>query len=208
MSYKKAIVNIVGRTPLIWHAFNINALSTERKAKAGTAGNNPDEWKETVLCNEKGMLYIPKSYIFGCLRNAAVHTKEGKASLKTKVAATLQVLGQNEIYVKNRALPKPLDKLKAEDLPKSDKCPVYLDICSVVNPSTKGRNIRYRIASNPGWEIEFQIGWDNSIVGEKSMERVITDAGTLIGLADGRSIGNGRFEVTSYEVESVKSLYE
>lgn len=208
MSFKKATVSIRGVSPLIWHAFNVNAISTERKEKTGVAGNNPEEWRDTVLCDKDGRLFITKNYIFGCLRAAAQHTKVGKGNLKSKVGATLQVLGSNDIYVSNRKLPKPLQDLKSDELSTSPKSEVYLDICSVVNPSTKGRNIRYRVASSPGWILEFQIGWDTTIVGEKHMESVLKDAGTLIGLADGRSIGNGRFVVDSWKTESVESLYD
>lgn len=206
MSFKKATVSIRGVSPLVWHAFNISALDGSRKEKVGTAGNNPEEWRETVLCDQECKLYVTKSYIFGCLRAAGQHTKVGKGNLKSKVAATLQVLGTNEIYT-NRQLPKPIDQIKSDEISRSVKSEVYLDVCSVVNPSTKGRNIRYRIASCPGWLITFVIGWDSSIVSEKHMESVIKDAGTLVGLADGRSIGNGRFVVDEFIVESVESFY-
>jgi hypothetical protein len=208
MSYKKAKVKVIGVTPLIWHAFSINALSDERKEKAGKAGNNPEEWRDTVLCDKDGNLYLLKTYVFSCLRAGAAYTKEGKASLKNKMAATLKVLGDSEIYVKNRKLPKPKDNLKTDDLPTSEKHPVYLDICSVVNPSTKGRNARYRIAASKGWEMEFTIGWDNTIVSDKNMGRILEDAGTLVGIGDGRSLGNGRFKIESMEVETVTSFYD
>jgi hypothetical protein len=70
----------------------------------------------------------------------------------------------------------------------------------VRNPSTKARNVRYRIAAAPGWSLGFTIQWDRTIVSRSEIESVCTDAGALVGLGDGRSIGFGRFVVESFVV--------
>jgi hypothetical protein len=41
-------------------------------------------------------------------------------------------------------------------------------------------------------------------VDRKQMEAAARDAGAFVGLADGRSMGNGRFEVESFEVLSAE----
>lgn len=68
------------------------------------------------------------------------------------------------------------------------------------NPSTKARNVRYRVASPAGWKATFHLLWDKTIVSRGEMEAVLKDAGVLVGIADGRSIGFGRFTAEGFEV--------
>ena len=77
--------------------------------------------------------------------------------------------------------------------------PVYLDVRSVKNPSTKGRNVRYRVAASQGWKATFEIFWDKTIVSRNEMQASIIDAGKLSGIGDGRNIGFGRFFVDEIE---------
>lgn len=71
----------------------------------------------------------------------------------------------------------------------------------VRNPSTKARNIRYRVAVKPGWQCSFTILWDSVVVDRKSLETAIINAGTLVGVGDGRqSIGYGRFELKEFSI--------
>lgn len=198
MSMKKATIQIRGVKPLIWHAFTADVLAINKKAKEGVTGNNPSEWKTTVLFDEdkNRQLYVLPSYAFGSIREGAKHVKVGKGTYKDKVAASLQVI-DDRIYI-NRHLP---DEKELSSSPKMD---VYLDICSVKNPATKGRNMRYRVACSPGWEATFQIKWKENLVSEVVMKQVIEEAGELAGWGDGRSIGNGRFEVLDIKFELIK----
>lgn len=84
-------------------------------------------------------------------------------------------------------------------LTKDSTLPVYLDVRSVKKPSTKARNIRYRVAISNGWKANFSITWDKSLINREQMHAVLIHAGTLVGLGDGRSIGFGRFEVEDIE---------
>lgn len=188
MNLKKAKVKIKGTRPLLWNAFTEEALSLERKPTEGKAGNNPSEWKQTVLIDPDGKLYIKPTYVFGCLKEGALYTKVGRGTIQRKLTATLLVL-DNIIYIENRFL--PIEK----DLTRDPTKPVYLDVSSVRNPNTKGRNLRYRIAASAGWEASYNIQWDSSIVSENQIREVVKDSGILVGLGDGRSIGNGRYEV-------------
>jgi len=189
----EAKVKIRGTRPILWHRFGPEAIPLEKVEKTGVAGNDPEEWKRTYLATRDGQLYIEASYIFGCLREAAKYTKNGRASIQKNVAATLQVL--DDIILLDRWMP--------EELTQDPEQPVYLDVRSVKNPQTKARNVRYRVAASPGWRAEFTIMWDATIVSRGQMEAVVIDAGKLVGLADGRSIGFGRFEVESFEVRDL-----
>lgn len=187
-----AEVTIRGTKPLLWHAFGPDTIPVDgKKEKTGVAGNDPEEWKRSYLATKEGQLYVDPSYIFGMIRDGAKYTKKGRGSLQGDMAATLQVL--DEVVLVDRFLP--------EGTPSTDKTePVYLDIRSVRNPATRGRNVRYRLAASPGWQATFRILWDKTIIARGQMEPVIIDAGRLSGLGDGRSIGFGRFELVSFKV--------
>jgi hypothetical protein len=191
-----AQVQIEGSRPILWHAFGPDALgdgSGKRKEREGTAGNDPGEWRKTVLMTEDRQLFLKPTYVFGCLRDGAKYTSRKRGTLQGPLSSTLQVL--DEIVLIDRVVP-------AEPLPTDPKQPVYLDISGVKNPATRGRNVRYRVAASIGWKCGFSIMWDQTIISRGEMESVLNDAGKLCGLGDGRSIGYGRFNVLSFEAES------
>lgn len=193
-----AQVAIRGIRPLLWHRFGPDSIPLERKSKQGVAGNNPEEWKQTVLRTPKGQLFVEPSYIFGCLRDGARHTRVKNSSLQPKVASTLRI-PETPILL-DRWLPEgKTPPVQAESEP------VYVDVRSVRNPATHGRNIRYRVAACPGWNAKFQLFWDETIISRGQMEAVINDAGSFQGLGDGRSIGMGRFELVSFEITEASS---
>src|ERR1019366_9280479 len=124
----RARVTIRGTRPLLQHAFGPESLPLEKGERTGVAGNDPTEWKKTCMVDAKGQLYIKPTYVFGCVRDAAKHTKKGKGSIQAVVAATLQV--EESVILIDRFLP--------EGEPTRDMdAPVYLDVCGVRNPSTK-----------------------------------------------------------------------
>lgn len=186
-----ARVTVRGTRPIFFHRFGPDALPLEKQEKTGVAGNDPEEWKKTVLMTSERQLYLEPTYIFGCLRDAARYTKSGRGSIQTAVVATLQIADDRILldrYVPDEPVPTDPDES------------VYLDIRGVRNPSTKARNVRYRIAASMGWQLDFNLLWDKTIVPRASMEAVVLDAGRLVGIGDGRSIGYGRFELINFEV--------
>lgn len=186
-----AWIEIIGTRPLLWHAFAIDTIPLEKREKSGVAGNDPQEWRKTVLSLPDGQLYIPGAYIFGCLKDGAAFTKRGRSSLQKQLASTLQVCTEQNLLAGLR-LPEQLSSDPSQ--------PIYLDIRSVVNPVTKGRNIRYRVATAPGWRLSAQIQWDKTVISRGEMEAIVIDAGRLAGIGSGRKIGCGRFEVESFTV--------
>src|SRR5262245_29904661 len=186
-----ATVSVRGVRPLLWHHFTEDALPLEKVEKEGVAGNDPTEWQRTVLKTKTGQLYVEPAYIFGSLREAAKYTRKAKFSIQPAVSATLQV--DDERILVDRFMPKG-------DLTTNRDKPVYLDVRAVKNPSTRGRNIRYRVAAAPGWKLTFHITWDRTVVSKNEMHAVAIDAGRLVGVGSGRSIGMGRFHLTSFKV--------
>lgn len=191
MSLMHGTVKIIGTKQLMLHAFTVETLSLERKERTGVAGNDPEEWKKSYTATDQGQLYVNPSYIFGCLREAAKHTKNGRGSLQPKLSATLQVINDKVLF--NRYMPEDLQ------ISTNENDPVFLDIRSVKNPATRGRNVRYRVSLSKDWESEFELLWDNTLVSTSQMEAILKDAGMLVGLADGRNIGFGRFNVLSFD---------
>jgi hypothetical protein len=190
-----AQVTISGTRPLLFHHFGPETIPADgRRERAGVAGNNPDEWRKTVLVlPDTRQLYVLPGYLFGSLRDGARHTPRKRGTLQSYVAATLHILDSRILL--DRTLPE-------EPLPTDPNAPVYLDIQSVRNPATRARNVRYRVAVAPGWTCRFGMTWDRTIVSTAEMEAVAHDAGRLCGIGDGRSIGYGRFEVTRFMLET------
>lgn len=186
-----AEVSITGLRPILWHAFGPDSIPLEKQERTGVAGNDPEEWRKTVLMTPDRQLYLLPTYIFGCLRDAAKYTKKGKGSIQSAVSATLQIA--DDLILVDRFVP-------AEPIPTDRTQAVYMDVSSVRNPATKARNVRYRIAAGSGWSLMFHLLWDKTIVSRGELEAVCRDAGQLVGLGDGRSIGFGRFAVQSFEV--------
>jgi hypothetical protein len=188
----KATVTIKGIRPLLWHRFGPDALPLEKQERTGVAGNDPEEWKRTVLMTAERQLYVEASQVFGMMRDAAKYTKKGKGSIQGLVAATLQI--DDDRVLIDRFVP-------GGDAPPTDPTqPVYLDIRGVRNPSTKARNVRYRVAASSGWSTAFHLVWDKTVVSRNEIEAVLRDAGQLVGIGNGRSIGMGRFKVEAFEV--------
>jgi hypothetical protein len=199
MSLLSAQIAIEGVRPILWHRFGPDALPLEKRAKTGVAGNDPEEWRRTVLATDDGQLYLEPSYIFGSLRDGAKFTARKRGTLQPLLASTLQV--EDDRILVDRWLPKS----GLQDLRQAESEPVYLDVRSVRNPSTRARNVRYRIAAAPGWKASFTVSWENTIISENEMRAIVRDAGQFVGLGDGRTIGFGRFKVSQFEVREARN---
>ncbi|NTU85944.1 MAG: hypothetical protein HGA45_42555 [Chloroflexales bacterium] len=187
-----ARVTVTGVRPLLWHAFGPDALPLFKREKTGVAGNDPEEWRRTVLMTEARQLYLKPTYVFGALRDGARYTKKGRGTLQPLIAATLQVLDDQRILLDRVVPPEPL--------PVDPLQPVYLDVQSVKNPTTRARNVRYRIAASAPWRFSATILWDRTVVSRAEMEAVVIDTGRLVGIGDGRAIGYGRFTLDTFTV--------
>ena len=199
----KAQIKAVGTRPLLQHQFTPDALPLEKQEKTGVAGHNPEEWRKTCIVDKAGQLFLDPSYIFASLRDGGRNIKRGRGSIFKWVAATL-IVTDNKIMI-NRFYPgypcdEPFDVETIEPCTNDQDEPVYIDVRGVVNPSTRARNVRYRLACSPGWEITFNIIWDKTVVSRNEMESSVIEAGRLVGLANGRAIGMGRFEIESFTV--------
>ena len=197
-------VTLRGIRPLFWHHFGREAIPLEgqRKEKTGVAGNDPEEWRRTTLVTKEGQTYLLGTYAFSTTVAGAKFIKKGRGSIQADVSATLQVV-DDKILV-NRWFPgypngKEFAIENAEVPPEDSDQPIYLDVRAVVNPQTKGRNVRYRIVASPGWECAFTIEFDNTIVSDNQIHAALRDAGRFVGIGNAHKIGMGRFEVVAFE---------
>ena len=188
----KSEISITGTKPLLINTFPIDTLSTS-KAKSGTTGNDSDSWKKTALFDANRQLYIFPSYIVASITAGGKQIKVGKSSLSKKIGATLECMDAQILI--NRFLPED-----SEICVMKPTEPVYIDVRSVVNPATKGRNLRYRVAASPGWELTTIIAWDNRAASKEDMKQCVENAGLFEGIGDGRKIGFGRFVLKSFKM--------
>lgn len=200
----QAKVTIRGIRPLFWHKFGRDSIPLEKMEKSGVAGNDPEEWRKTVMVTKEGQLYLEPTYAFSTICAGSKYTKKGRGSIQTSMNATLQVI-DNRIFV-DRWMPgypngHVYDPKIADPPPEDLDAPVYLDVRAVVNPQTKGRNVRYRVVASPGWTCSFTIEWDKTIVSRGEMESSIIDAGKLVGIGNARKIGMGRFVIEVFDVQ-------
>jgi len=194
----QARVEVVGTRAFLMHAFGRESIPLEKREKSGVAGNDPEEWRRSVLFTKTGELWIPPTYVFGCLSNGSKYTKKGKGSIQAVFTSTLTVLDEKIFF--GLSIPGFNGHLP-DTLPEDDTLPVYLDVRSSINPTTRGRKVVYRVALKAGWQVTFNIAWDKTIISRGEMEAVCIDAGKLCGLGSGRKIGFGRFDVESFEVQ-------
>lgn len=202
----EAKVAIRGTRPLFWHAWGEDTIPLEAKERTGVAGNDPEEWRKTVLCTKRGQLYLPGAYVYACLAAkdgaAKLVPKKGRMTYLKDVASTVLVW-PDRILV-DRFMPgvdgADYDP-KTADVPERDpELPVYLDVRRVTNKGSGAGNVRYRVAACLGWTCEFTLQWDKTVVPRDALESIMLRAGPLVGLGDGRRIGMGRFEVTEFTV--------
>lgn len=186
-----AKIKIKGTKPLLICTFPIDSLSPS-KSKSGSTGRNRSEWKTTVLMTADRNMYVMGCYIVNSIKNGGKTIKVGRGSISKRVQSCLECM-DDRILIDGRFVPEE------KDLTEDTTQPVYLDVRSVVNPMTKGRNVRYRIAASAGWTLSTVISWDDTVASREQIRQCLENAGNFEGIGDGRAIGFGRYSVVSYE---------
>jgi hypothetical protein len=194
--FARVRVTIRGTSPLLQCAFGPDSIPLEAKERDGVAGNDPTEWRRTMMVTPEGWLYFRPDCVFAAIRDGARYTKKGRGSIQPDVCGTLKI--EEPLILLNRRLPEKGDP------PMGPFADVYVDVRGAVNPATKRRNVRYRLAASRGWECTFTIVFDKTWVNRESMRRSVVDAGERVGIGSGRlvgtkSIGMGHFDVTQWE---------
>ena len=131
-------------------------------------------------------LCIPGTAVQRALVNAAAFSKgRGRASLQKVTAACVLVEPEN--------IGIGTDKFVVDSRP-------------VVVPATKGRIMRHRPRIDK-WKASFNIEWDETLMDEPQVRRIIEDMGKRVGLLEFRPQKNGpygRSKMIKFEREKCK----
>lgn len=192
MSKVSAQLAITGIKPILINTFPMDTLD-EGKSKTGTSGKEEMWWKRTILMTPNRELYILSSYLVGSIVNGGKQIKAGKGTLSKKVGSSLECSPE---FILLNGLKVPPDN----EITKNPTDDVYIDVRMVMNPMTKGRNIRYRCAAKAGWSLSATISWDDAQVSFEQMKQAVYNAGLYEGVGDGRKIGFGRFKIDSFKL--------
>lgn len=190
----QANILICGTRPMLIHHFGSDAIPLVRREKSGVAGNDPEEWKRTVLMTDNRQIYLPCEYIFANFRAGSRIAFGPRGGHAGKLAACLQIVDENILF--NRFVPENLDEFINRT-----EAEVYLDVRGVKQPTTKARNVRYRVALSPGWQSKLSIVWDKTLISREEMQSIVHHSGEFVGLGDGRTIGLGRYSVEEFYIQ-------
>lgn len=175
---QKIEVSIKGLPPgILMHRFPLEPIAGLEKMK-------PEEQAEYACYRnaESQELYIPGPAVQQALVAAATYSKgKGRGSLQKITAASVFVLdgilnlGTKKYEVDSRA---------------------------VVVPATGGRVVRHRPLIKT-WEASFELMYDEKLLSEAQIKKIVEEAGSLCGLLDYRPNCKGpfgRFTVTSWKI--------
>jgi len=173
---KYAAVTIEGLSPLLMHRFPMEPIEAMEK-------KTPEEQARIALYELDGKPYIPGVALHRTLINGAAYSKgKGRASLQKVVCAAL--------FVEESILP-----LNGKTVPWA------VDSRPVVVPATRGRILRHRPRFDQ-WETNFTLAWDETLMTEQQVRRIVDDAGQRVGILDFRPATKGpmgRFVVTKWK---------
>lgn len=172
---KQVNVTVKGISPLLMNMFPMVAIE-------GLDKMTPENQAEHKAYRDPDTkeLYIPGVAIQRTLVNAATFSKgKGRASLQKNVAAC--------VYVTPERVSLGTEKYE-------------IDSRRVVIAATKGAVIRHRPRISK-WEVSFEITYDEVLLSEENLKKILDDAGSRVGFLDFRPAKNGpfgRFMVTKW----------
>lgn len=167
MGTQKVRVDMKGKTALLMHKFPMVEIEAiEKKSKE-------DQAEISAYRDEKsGNLYIPGLNIQRALVAGATYSKgKGRSSLQKQVAAC--------VMVEPEYVDLGIKEYKIDSRP-------------IVVPATKGRIIRHRPRIDD-WGASFFVEYDDSLLTEAQLRKVIDDTLERVGLLDFRPEKKGPF---------------
>lgn len=167
MAVKKVRCTIKGISALLMHSFPMQPIEAIEK-------RSPEEQAEYSAYRDPDTqsLYVPGIAIQRAFIGSASYSKgKGRGSLQKPVAACVMVNPERcDLGVKD----------------------YVVDSRPVVVPATKGRVVRHRPRLD-SWQTTFEIEFDDNLLTEAQMRRVVDDAGSRVGLLDFRPERKGPF---------------
>lgn len=164
---KRINVKVKDVTPLLMNRFPYEPIEAIEKKSI-------EEQAEIAAYRDPDtkLLYVPGIALQSCFINAAIYSKgKGRASLQKPVAACVMVFPERiSLGVKDYAI----------------------DSRPVVNPTTRGRIMKHRPRLD-NWQLKFEIEYDDALLTETQLRRIVDDAGQRVGLLDFRPAKKGWF---------------
>lgn len=162
---KQAKATIRGLSPLLMHRFPMEPVEAIDK-------KSPEEQARLSLYERDGAPFIPGVNVHRMLIAAAAYSK-GKGR------ATLGKIASAALFVDEAELPL-------------GETPWTIDSRPVVIAATKGRIVRHRPRFD-AWEVSFTISYDETLLTETQVRRIVDDGGQRVGLLDFRPEKKGSF---------------
>lgn len=163
---KKITCQVKGLSPLLMHSFPMQPLEAMDKKTA------EEQAEHAAYRAPSGKLYVPAIAFQRALIGAATYSKgKGRMTLQKPVAACVLVSPEYLIL---------------------DQQEYLVDARPVVIAATKGRVVRFRPRFDD-WSFECFIEYDDNLLKESEIRKVVDDAGSRIGLLDFRPERKGPF---------------
>ena len=164
---KKINVTLKGTSPLLMHAYPMLPVDAVEK-------KSPEEQAEIAAYRDpvtKG-LFVPGVAVQRALVAAASYSKgKGRATLQRPTAAC--------VLVSPERIALNITSFVVDSRP-------------VVVPATKGRIVRHRPRIDD-WTIQFELEYDDTLLKESELRRIVDDMGSRVGLLDFRPEKKGPF---------------
>ena len=178
---------IEGTAPLLFHAWNVEAVDEKAKAAKGSKAKKTDNLESYVWRDEQGRLCVPGEYFRQSIIHAAKYMQDPRSPRKSAMdlfKAGLVVLTELSPVVTSagKVGPKEWD---------------YLHQCRVV--VQRNAVNRIRPAMHRGWRAAFELQVIlPEYITREILGAAITNAGRLVGIADFRPT-YGRFQVVEFK---------
>lgn len=172
---------IEGVCPILFHAWNNEAVAEKATAKKGSAAKKSDNVESYVYRNDKGEIALPGVYVHSSMQYAAKFKQDPRSPRKSAF----------DLF---KAAVSPLTEYASLGTAKWD----YLDERRVL--VQRNAIMRQRPAFNAGWKAEMQFVVNlPEYVSALFFQEVLTLAGRAIGVGDFRPT-YGRFQVVEFAV--------
>jgi len=183
---KTVKVTIQGTSPLLIHAPDVEKMSANTKGRrTNVILRGRDEALSALYVNDKGLLYVPNTWIKGTMINISGLFKVRKRSAKSLIAGSVDIVqGKNDQLIFDK-------KFKPED--------IDVDTRTVV--IQKARVVKSRAKLND-WSLSFDLNYDEVELDAPVIENMLVEAGKKVGIGDFRPQKSGpfgKFEVVKFE---------
>lgn len=171
----------MGVSPMLFHAWNNEAVEGKANAVKGSKAKKQDDVESYVYRNEKGEICLPGEY----LRGAIVHAAKFKQDPRSPRKSAMDLFKAAIITMTNLA------SLGTKDWDYLDKRRVVIQRNAVT---------RSRPAFKEGWKVTIRLMCNlPEYISPSMLNEVINQAGKLVGVGDFRP-SFGRFQIVEFKL--------